>query len=43
VNYQSTPNGEQRSYNELTGKEQITLRGKELKEGEVVKPTLKGW
>jgi multidrug resistance efflux pump len=43
VNYQSTPNGEQRTFSELTGKERIALRGKELKEGEAVNATLKGW
>lgn len=43
IDYKSTPNGGQRSFNELTGSEQIALRGKELKDGDSVTAKLKGW
>ncbi len=43
VSYKSTPDGEQRVFNELTGAEQIALRGQELKQGEQVTATVKGW
>jgi hypothetical protein len=43
VSYKSTPDGEQRVFNELTGGEQIALRGQELKQGEQVAATIKGW
>jgi multidrug efflux pump subunit AcrA (membrane-fusion protein) len=43
VNYKSTPNGDEPIFTDLTGNEQIALDGRELKEGETVTPTLKGW
>ncbi len=43
VDYKSTANGGQRVFSELTGSEQIALRGQELKEGETVTAKPKGW
>ena len=43
VGYKSSPDSEQKSLTELTGSEQIALRGQELKQGEPVSASLKGW
>lgn len=43
VSYRSTPDGDEPVFSELTGKERIALDGKELKDGETVTPSLKGW
>lgn len=43
VNYKSTPDGEQQSFDDFTGNERIALHGKELQDGEAVNANPKGW
>jgi multidrug resistance efflux pump len=43
VSYKQTANGEEPSFSELTGKELIAEDGRQLKDGELITPTVKGW